>query len=111
MSLSDERFQELLDDGTIHPNMGRNDMAVPCTPLLRLCRHSGSLAAKLVVSKVRRRRDSGILPHRRPWHIGHACRVTPHERRLRLAKACGMLRSSGWGMLERGGILQFCLAA
>ena len=29
VSLSDERFQELLDDGTIHPNMGRNDMSQP----------------------------------------------------------------------------------
>jgi hypothetical protein len=33
------------------------------------------------------------------------------ERHLRLAQACGMLRLSGRGMLERGGILQFCLAA
>ena len=29
VSLTDERFQDLLDDGTIHPNMGRKDMAVP----------------------------------------------------------------------------------
>ncbi len=27
-SLTDERFHELLDNGTIHPSMGRNDMAV-----------------------------------------------------------------------------------
>ncbi len=27
VSLTDERYQELLDNGTIHPNMGRNDMA------------------------------------------------------------------------------------
>ena len=26
VSLSDERFQEMIDDGTIHPNMGRADM-------------------------------------------------------------------------------------
>ncbi len=26
--LTDDRFQELLNNGTIHPNMGRNDMAV-----------------------------------------------------------------------------------
>ena len=29
VSLSDERFQELLNDGTINPNMGRNDMSEP----------------------------------------------------------------------------------
>ena len=28
-SLTDDRFKELLDNGTIHPNMGRDDMAVP----------------------------------------------------------------------------------
>ena len=28
-NLTDERFQELLDNGTIHPNMGRNDMVLP----------------------------------------------------------------------------------
>ena len=28
VSLTDERFHELLDDGTIHPKMKRNDMAV-----------------------------------------------------------------------------------
>ncbi len=26
-ALPDDRFQELLADGTIHPSMGRNDMA------------------------------------------------------------------------------------
>lgn len=29
VSLSDERFQELLDNGTIHSNMGRKDMDAP----------------------------------------------------------------------------------
>ena len=29
VSLSDERFQELLNDGTINQNMGRNDMSEP----------------------------------------------------------------------------------
>ena len=27
-ALPDDRFQEFLEDGTIHPSMGRNDMAV-----------------------------------------------------------------------------------
>ncbi len=38
-------------------------------------------------------------------------RTALSERHLRLAQACGMLGPSGRGMLERGGILQFCLAA
>ena len=29
VSLSDDRFQELIDDGTINPKMGRNDMSEP----------------------------------------------------------------------------------
>ena len=29
ISLSDDRFQELIDDGTINPKMGRNDMSEP----------------------------------------------------------------------------------
>ena len=32
VSLTDDRYQELLDDGTIHPSMGRNDMAVHAAP-------------------------------------------------------------------------------
>ena len=31
-SLTDERFHELLEDGTIHVSMGRNDMAVHAVP-------------------------------------------------------------------------------
>ncbi len=43
---TDDRFQELLTNGTIHPNMGRNDMAVPessepRTAPSRLRGHSG----------------------------------------------------------------------
>jgi hypothetical protein len=52
-----------------------------------------------------------ILPHRRPRSIGHARRTALSQGNLRLAQACGMLGPSGWGMLEQGGILQFCLAA
>ena len=29
VALTDERFQEMIDDGTIHPNMGRTDMDPP----------------------------------------------------------------------------------
>ncbi len=43
-SLTDERFRKLLGNGTIHPNMGRNDMAVPGPVRCRWGAISSSLA-------------------------------------------------------------------